>query len=64
MYYIMFSNFLFQRIAVVAASIIKVFIYKSDPVLPFYNTNVDCNNYNNSIGKRCLDADMDSVFFV
>ena len=61
----MFSNFLFQRIVVIATSIIEVFVYKSDPVLPFYNTEVDCNNiYNNSIGKKCLDADMDSVFFV
>jgi len=60
----MFSNFLFQRIVVIATSIIEVFVYKSDPVLPFYNTDVDCNNYNNSFGLRCLDADMDSVFFV
>lgn len=62
----MFSKFLFQRIVVIATSIIEVFIYKSDPVLPFYNTDVECNNnyYNNSIGKKCLDADMDSVFFV
>ena len=60
----MFSKFIFQRIFVIATSIIEVFIYKSGPVLPFYNTDVECNNYNNSIGKRCLDADMDSVFFV
>lgn len=62
----MFSKFFFQRITVIATSIIEVFIYKSDPVLPFYNTDLECNNYyyNNSIGKKCLDADMDSVFFV
>jgi hypothetical protein len=63
----MFSNFLFQRIVVIATSIIEVFVYKSGPVLPFYNTEIDYNNYNNynnSIGKKCLDADMDSVFFV
>lgn len=61
----MFSKFLFQKIVVIATSIMEVFVYKSGPVLPFYNTEVGCNNiYNNSIGKKCLDADMDSVFFV
>jgi hypothetical protein len=60
----MFSYFLFKRIVLAsAASLIDIFVYKSEPVLPFYNTDLECNN-NASIGKRCLDADMDSVFFV
>ena len=59
----MFSYFLFKRIVLAsAASLIDIFVYKSEPVLPFYNTDLECNNA--SIGKRCLDADMDSVFFV
>ena len=53
----MFSYFLLQKIVVTATSLIKIFVCKSEPVLPLYNTGT-------SIGKRCLDGDMDSVFFV
>jgi len=52
--------FLFQKIISVASMIINLFVYEREPVLPFY---LKYNN-NCSIGKRCLDGDMDSVFFV
>ena len=60
----MSSNFIFKQIAVAATMIIELFVYKSEPILPFYNTDLECNNNNYTIGKKCLDADMDSVFFV
>jgi hypothetical protein len=56
----MSSKSFFQKIVVAAASmIIKLFVYNSEHVLPFY---LDCNN-KYAIGKRCLDGDIDSVFF-
>ena len=56
----MSSKSFFQKIVVAAASmIIKLFVYNSEPILPFY---LDCNN-KYAIGKRCLDGDIDSVFF-
>jgi len=58
----MFSKFLFQRIVMSFSAIVEVFIYKSDPVLPYYTSDIECD-YNTTVGKRCLDADMDSVFF-
>jgi hypothetical protein len=59
----MSSNFIFKQIAVAATMIIELFVYKSEPILPFYKTDLECKN-NYTIGKKCLDADMDSVFFV
>ena len=57
----MSSKSFFQKIVVAATSmIIKLFVYNSEPVLPFY---LDCNNNKYAIGKRCLDGDIDSVFF-
>jgi hypothetical protein len=53
--------FYLQKIISAATMIIELFVYKSEPILPFY---LDCNNNNYTIGKKCLDADMDSVFFV
>jgi hypothetical protein len=44
------------------SAIVEVFIYKSEPVLPYYTSDIECD-YNTTVGKRCLDADMDSVFF-
>jgi hypothetical protein len=38
-------------------------VYKSEPILPYHIAEIECNN-NYTIGKKCLDADMDSVFFV
>ena len=58
----MFLNIIFQRLFVAANVIIEVFLYKDNYVLPYYNTDVDNNNNTNC--KRCLDGDMDSVFFV
>jgi len=58
----MFSNFFIQRILNGVSSILVVFIYKSEPVLPYYGDDIE-GNCNTTIGKRCLDADMDSVFF-
>jgi len=58
----MFSNYLFQKIFIGVSSVIEVFLYKSDPLLPYYTSDIECN-YNTTVGKRCLDADMDSVFF-
>jgi hypothetical protein len=52
--------FYLQKFIAAATMIIEVFVYKSEPVLPFY---LDCNN-KYAIGKRCLDGDMDSAFFV
>ena len=65
----MSSNFLFQKIIVAVTMILELFVYKTEPVLPFYlecdnNNNNNNNNNNYTIGKRCLDGDMDSVFFV
>ena len=60
MYYNMFFNIIFQRLFVAASVIIDSFLYKDNYVLPYYNTDLD----NNNICKRCLDGDMDSVFFV
>ena len=59
----MFLNIIFQRLFVAANVIIEVFLYKDNYVLPYYNTDLDNNNSNNNC-KRCLDGDMDSVFFV
>jgi hypothetical protein len=57
--------FYLQKIIAAASMIIKIFLYKSDPVLPFYNSDLDYNNNNNNNScARCLDANMDSVFFV
>jgi len=53
-------NFLFQKIIVAATMILDLFVYEREPVLPFY---LECDN-KYAIGKRCLDGDMDSVFFV
>jgi hypothetical protein len=53
-------NLVFKQIVVAATMIMELFVYKSEPVLPFY---LECND-NYTIGKKCLDADMDSVFFV
>ena len=58
----MFSNYLFQKILIGVSYVIEVFLYKSEPVLPYYTSDIECD-YNTSVGKRCLDADMDSVFF-
>jgi len=58
----MFSNYLFQKILIGVSSVIEVFLYKSEPVLPYYTSDIECD-YNTTVGKRCLDADMDSVFF-
>jgi hypothetical protein len=56
--------FYFQKIIAVAATmIIDLFGYEREPVLPFYNTRLECDN-KYAIGKKCLDGDMDSVFFV
>jgi hypothetical protein len=62
----MFFNIIFQRLFVAANVIIEVFLYKDNYVLPYYNTDLDNNNNNNNNNncKRCLDGDMDSVFFV
>ena len=53
---------LFQKIFTGVSSVIEVFLYKSAPVLPYYTSDIECD-YNTTVGKRCLDADMDSVFF-
>ena len=58
----MFSNYLFQKIFTGVSSVIEVFLYKSAPVLPYYTSDIEYNT-NTTVGKRCLDADMDSVFF-
>ena len=60
----MFFNIIFQRLFVAANVIIEVFLYKDNYVLPYYNTDIDNNNNTNNNCKRCLDGDMDSVFFV
>ena len=59
----MFFNIIFQRVFVAANMLIDIFVYKDDYVLPYYNTDLD-NNNNNTKCRRCLDGDMDSVFFV
>jgi hypothetical protein len=59
-FFIISSNFFIKQIVVTAAMIMDIFVYKSEPILPFY---LECNN-NYTIGKKCLDGDMDSVFFV
>jgi hypothetical protein len=55
--------FYYQKIIAAATMIIKIFVYKSEPILPFYNSDLDYNNNNNSCA-RCLDANMDSVFLL
>jgi len=62
----MFLNIIFQRLFVAASVIIDSFLYKDNYVLPYYNTDINNNNNNNNTNncKRCLDGDMDSVFFV
>ena len=61
----MFLNIIFQRVFLAANMIIDVFLYKDNYVLPYYNTDINNNNDNNNTNcKRCLDGDMDSVFFV
>ena len=52
--------FYLQKIIAAATMIMEIFVYKSEPVLPFY---IECND-NYTIGKKCLDGNMDSVFFV
>jgi hypothetical protein len=59
----MFFNIIFQRVFVAANMLIDIFVYKDDYVLPYYNTDIN-NKNNNTNCKRCLDGDMDSVFFV
>ncbi len=59
----MFFNIIFQRVFVAANMIIDAFLYNDNYVLPYYNTDVEINNKINNC-KRCLDGDMDSVFFV
>jgi hypothetical protein len=59
----MFSNYLFQKILIGVSSVIEIFLYKSEPVLPYHIAEIEYNT-NTTIGKRCLDGDMDSVFFV
>lgn len=59
----MFTKFVIQRIIVATTMIIDLFMYKSEPILPYHIAEIDCN-HNYTIGKKCLDADMDSVFFV
>ena len=59
----MSSNSLFQKIIVATTMIIELFVYEREPVLPFYHTTLECDN-KYAIGKRCLDGDIDSVFFV
>jgi hypothetical protein len=54
------SNYLFQKFIAAATMLIELFVYEREPVLPFY---LECDN-KYAIGKRCLDGDMDSVFFV
>jgi hypothetical protein len=54
------SNFFFQKFIMAATIILDFFVYDPEPVLPFY---LKCDN-KYAIGKRCLDGDMDSVFFV
>jgi hypothetical protein len=44
------------------SAIVEIFVYKNRNLLPFHLSEIDC--YNTTIGKRCLDGDMDSVFFV
>ena len=63
MYYNMFSNYLFQKILIGVSAIVEIFVYKNRNLLPFHLSEIDCD-YNTTIGKRCLDGDMDSVFFV
>ena len=57
--------YIFQKIVSAATMIIDTFVYKDKDVcvLPFYINVLECNN-NYTIGKRCLDGDMDSIFFV
>lgn len=59
----MFSNYLFQKILIGVSSVIEIFLYKSESVLPYHIDEIEYNT-NTTIGKRCLDGDMDSVFFV
>jgi hypothetical protein len=59
----MSANFLFQKIILAATMILDLFVYEREPVLPFYHTRLECDN-KYAIGKRCLDGDMDSIFFV
>jgi len=54
----MFS--IFQKIVITATMIIKLFVCKDCRLLPLYISDLKCNNNNNA---RCLDGDMDSVFF-
>ena len=63
MYYNMFSNYLFQKILIGVSAIVEIFVYKNRHLLPHYINEIECD-YNSSIGKRCLDGNMDSVFFV
>jgi hypothetical protein len=62
MYYNMFSNYLFQKILIGVSAIVEIFVYKNRHLLPHYISEIDCHN--TTIGKRCLDGNMDSVFFV
>ena len=59
----MSSNFFLKQIVMGITIIMDIFVYKSEPILPFYNTRLECDN-KYAIGKKCLDGDMDSVFFV
>ena len=59
----MSSNYLFRKFIAAATMLIELFGYEREPVLPFYNTRLECDN-KYAIGKKCLDGDMDSVFFV
>jgi len=52
--------FLFQKIMIASSALLKLFIYKTEYVLPYYVDDLESNNS----CKRCLDGDIDSVFFI
>lgn len=57
----MFSNYLFQKILIGVNGLVEIFLYKNRHLLPYHIAEIE---YNTTIGKRCLDGDMESVFFV
>jgi len=59
----MFSNYVFQRILIGVSFVVEIFVYKNRHLLPHYIDENDCNK-NYTIGKRCLDGNINSVFFV
>ena len=58
----MFSNYLFQRILIGVSALAEIFVYKNRHLLPYHIDEIEYNS-NTTIGKRCLDGNMDSVFF-